>query len=68
MKRHNGKGQISAMGMPANSDISAQIADIIARMNAIDEDPLRRVEADQLRRAYAAAVVRYFDHRQMAER
>ena len=56
------------MGMQAYGDAGSQIADIIARMNAIDEDPLRRMEAEQLRRAYAAAVVRYFDRRRVAER
>jgi hypothetical protein len=68
MKRHNGEKQAAAIGMQAYGDAGSQIADIIARMNAIDEDPLRRMEAEQLRRAYVAAVVRYFDRRRVAER
>ena len=39
------------------------MADIISRLNAIAENPLRRDEAEVLKRAYTAAVVAYFDER-----
>lgn len=39
------------------------MADIVGRLNAIGDNPLCRNEVVALRRAYTAAVVRYFDHR-----
>ena len=68
MRKFNRQGHASAVGKLAYHHASARIADIIARMNAIGEDPLRRQEAVALRRAYTAAVVCYFDCRRMAER
>jgi hypothetical protein len=53
-----------AIAISSCGEASAQIADIIARMNAIGDNPLQRIEMEQLRRTYAAAVVRYFDDRQ----
>ncbi len=41
------------------------MADIVRRLNAIGDNPLCRNEVVALRRAYTAAVVRYFDHRRM---
>ena len=68
MRNFNGKEYAAAIGKPAYRHACARIADIVARMNAIGEDPLRRREAVALRRAYTAAVVRYFDHRRMVRR
>jgi hypothetical protein len=42
------------------------MADIVRRLNAIGDNPLCRNEVVMLRRAYTAAVVRYFDRRRMA--
>ena len=66
MRNFNGKRHAPPIGKSAHRGFGARTADIIAR-NAIGEDPLRRREAVALRRAYAAAVVRYFDHRRMVE-
>ena len=41
------------------------MADIVKRLNAIGDNPLCRKEVVALRRAYSAAVVRYFDHQRM---
>jgi hypothetical protein len=41
------------------------MTDIVRRLNAIGDNPLCRNEVVALRRAYTAAVVRYFDHRRM---
>ena len=68
MIKRNGKERSAAHAMPSDGNADFQIADIIARMNAIAEDPLKRLEAEQLRRAYASAVVRYFDSRRIAEK
>jgi hypothetical protein len=43
----------------------AGMADIVRRLNVIGDNPLCRNEVITLRRAYMAAVVRYFDHRRM---
>ena len=68
MMRGSEQKRILATKRLSDDDLMSQMADIIARINDIGEDPLRRLEAQQLRRSYTAAVVRYFDQRRMAER
>jgi len=64
----SGEKRASAIARSSEDEVISQLDAIMARINAISEDPLRRSEAEQLRRAYTAAVVSYFDHRRMAER
>jgi hypothetical protein len=42
---------------------ASQMTGLTRRLNAIGENPLKRREAERLRRAYAAAAVRFFDGR-----
>jgi hypothetical protein len=42
---------------------AARMEIIVQRLNIIGDNPLLRHEAHELRRAYLAAVVRYFDTR-----
>jgi len=62
----NGSGSTLAGVALDGAGAESQIAAIVARMNIIRANPLHRREAEQLRRAYTAAVVRLFDERRMA--
>ena len=68
MRKCNIEQKALAIETLHDGDVSFQMDAIMARLNAIGEDPLRQMEAQQLRRAYTAAVVRYFDRRRLAER
>jgi hypothetical protein len=58
-------GQARAIIRCKSIDPASQIADIIKHLNTIGENSLQRGEAANLRRAYASAVVRYFDERRI---
>jgi len=67
VKNPSGREPPASPARPPDGEASCQITDIMAGINAIGEKPLQRLEAEQLRRAYAAAVVRYLDLRRMSE-
>ena len=56
--------QIYELRMDDRIALAGQMTAIIERLNRIGENPLHRDEVVQLRRAYAKAVVQYFDGRQ----